>query len=131
MLNFHIVFGEYLESVKIDIQQVLKSQRRRATGNAIDSLRIVYVGGKAELRGARYIQNLVTGVGSQPKGISRQLIRNLKTWALFKGIEARAVWPIALSLVRKGTAIKRGQPGVNLKQIMKDNKTELLKGVNK
>ena len=131
MSNLNSIWREYLETVKGDIQTVLAQQGRRATGNAIDSMRIVQNGKlNPQLRGARYIQNLQTGRGSQPKGISRKFIQNIKTWMLHKGIEGSA-FAIAKHLVQQGTAIKRGQPGVNIRQIMRDNMPDALKASSK
>lgn len=49
---------------------------------------------------------------------------------LHKGIEGSA-FAIAKHLVQQGTAIKRGQPGVNIRQIMRDNMPDALKASSK
>jgi hypothetical protein len=130
--NFKNAFREFLNTVKDDIVAYLTYEDLRATGNAIDTLRVITnKEQQAELRGVRYIQNLVRGVGSQPRGIGREFLENLKRWAFFRGIEARAVYPIAKTIVEKGTSIKQRERGIPpLERIVNENKPQLLKDVS-
>lgn len=143
MADFKRIYREYLNTVKDDIQVEMNSQNRIASRQAYNSMRVVanqFL--EAEIRGVKYIQYLENGVGSQPKTFGKGLIKNIMDWMRAKGISPfhkgqilpstetnlkRAAGGIARSLVRNGTAIKRGEPGLHIKEAIDENKPQLLK----
>lgn len=131
MPDFSDIWREYLETVKLDLQAELRYQDMIATGNALNRLRIVQNGKlKAELRGPDYIQNLIKGQGSKPKGIGRKFIRGIRSWMFHKGIEGSA-YAIAKAIVEKGTSIKQGKKGIDVKPIIKENLPTALESMSK
>jgi hypothetical protein len=122
--DFSKVFREYLETVRDDIRREMQSQGRNASGYASNSLRIVANQRlQAELRGVRYFEALQRGV--KPKGISPAFVGKISSWMRSKGIEGSA-FAIARSIVQRGTAIYRGQRGIDIDSILQDNRTQLL-----
>lgn len=139
-INLGPQIREFLTTVKEDIIKQIDAQKRNATGDLKRSLRVVsnqYL--KGELRSNRYIQNLQTGVGSKPKGLP---FKEIKDWIKAKGIKPRrkgkfipatetninrTAFVIARSIKEKGTAIKRGQKGLSIDQLIKENMPETLK----
>jgi len=130
------VLREYLDTVKDDIRSEIRSQSRYASGWAYNTLRVV--GNqilKAELRGVGYLQFLQTGVGSKPRSVSPSFTQRIMQWMRAKGIQPRggnlrrSAGGIARSISRKGTAIKRGQRGIDIDGILQDNLTPALEGV--
>ena len=114
--DFHTEYLEFLNDVKDNLQSQLKRQNRKATGNAINSLRVVANQKlKAELRGAPYLKFLETGVGSKPRGIGRAFIDRIIEWVIGK------------SIVNEGTQIYQGQKGISISQAIKESKPTLLK----
>lgn len=143
MADFKRIYREYLNTVKSDIEVQMRSQNRIASKSAIRSLRVVanqFL--EAEIRGLRYIKFLEDGVGSQPKKGSDGFLSELVEWMRDKGIAPRrrgkivpatetnlerAAGGIMNSLVRKGSAIKRGEHGLDIKEAVEENKPQLLK----
>ena len=77
-LNFNNEYREFLNDVKDNLIMQLKEQNRKATGYAINSLRVVANQKlEAELRGPKYLQYLQTGIGSQPKSIGTKFINTM------------------------------------------------------
>jgi len=145
--DFKPIYREYLETVKSDIVVQMKQQKRYATGNSINSLRVVanqFL--SAEIRGDRSISTLEDGVGNQPRAVGNNLISGLMAWMKAKGIHPfrrgevlpntdknirRAATGIAINMVQRGSAIKRGEKGLDIKTAIDENMPELLKGMGK
>ena len=133
--DFHTEYLEFLNDVKDNLQSQLKRQNRKATGNAINSLRVVANQKlKAELRGAPYLKFLETGVGSKPRGIGRAFIDRIIEWVIAKSIQPKekqtikqVAFAIGKSIVNEGTQIYQGQKGISISQAIKESKPTLLK----
>ena len=145
MASFKRIFREYLNTVRDDIVTEMRARNMPATGLAERTLRVVANQHlEAQIRGQIYIGALETGVGSKPRGVGNSLIRNLMVWMKAKGVSPlrngkvmpsntdnlrRSAWGIAISLVRRGTAIYRGAKGIDLKAPIKDNMPKLLQSM--
>jgi len=144
-INFDRQIREYLDTVKIDIQSELRSQSLMASGNAFNSLRVVankfLIG---ELRGVVYLNFLIRGFKGKPKNVSTSFIDNIIAWMGFKGVQPqrdgliveatennirRSAFAIAKGITETGTRITRGEAGIPLNRILKDNLPKYLEGV--
>ena len=138
MPNFSTILNEYLQTVKSDIISEMSAQGRNASRTAVNSLRVVanqYL--QAELRGVAYFEYLQDGVGSQPKAVSPEFRENIESWMRYKGITPdngksirSASYGIAKSIVDRGTAIRRGQQGLTITDIIKENIPTALKDIS-
>jgi len=129
--DFSPAYNEFLNTVKSDILSELSNQGRRATGSLANSLRVVANADlEAELRGNFYIEFLQTGIGSKPKGVSKSFVNAIESWMSAKNITGDAN-AIAESIRKRGTAIRRGQRGIDIDQIIRDNTTTLLSDMGK
>jgi len=147
MPDFKQIYREYLNTVKGDIEVQMRRQNRVASRKGIQSLRVVanqFL--TAEIRGLKYIQYLEDGVGSHPKSFGRGLIDNIAQWMKDKSISPfrngeivpststnirRAAGAIARSIVKQGTAIRRGEQGLDFQTPIQENMPQLLKDMGR
>jgi hypothetical protein len=136
--NFHTENQEFLNDLRDNLRVQLKRQGRKATGRAINSLRVVSNQKlNAELRGVGYLAYLQTGVGSKPKAIGSRLISNLMEWISYKGITPapkqtikQMAFAIANTISADGTRIfQRKEKGISISQAIKETKPKFLKEI--
>jgi hypothetical protein len=137
LLSLKNLYRNFLKGVKEDLIAQIDSQNRKASGLLRSSLRVVANQRlEGELRGLFYIEYLMDGVGSKPSGISPQFVKRIEQWMRYKGIQPRergrfarksntayrrSAYAIAKKIHEQGTAIYRGQRGLDIEQAISDN----------
>ena len=147
MPDFKAAYREYLNTIIVDVKAEMREQKRRATREAINSLRVVenqFL--NAQIRGVKYFDYLRDHSGSKPRGIGRELVSNLMEWMKFKGIQPerrgkiepstegnykRSAFGIAQNMVDNGNEIYRGQKGIDFHTPIRENMPELLEDMGR
>ena len=96
------ILNKYAVKWTEKIKQSLISNNRRATGKTVDSVHYQITKDGFEIKGAKHIDNLISGRGSSKSSSGKGWFNELEEWVVARGIPKSATYAIYKSINDKG-----------------------------
>lgn len=96
------ILNKYAAKWTEKIKQSLISNNRRATGKTVDSVHYQITKEGFEIKGAKHIDNLISGRGSSKSSGGSGWYEQLREWVIARGIPEKATYAIYRSINENG-----------------------------